>query len=125
VSLKNDKGQEASGAWLQGSANTSGIQGSGNLGKFNFAFTDHNNQTSLEADFTFSGSHEQAASALAAAGYKHWLLGEHRGADEFRLPAQWRNSSHFLIMGVTSDPKTLVYRQCTAMPKVAPSRTSD
>jgi RHS repeat-associated protein len=106
VSLTNDKGQEASGAWLQGSANTSGIQGSGALDKFNFSFTDHNNQTSLEADFTFAGTHEQAADALKAAGYKHWALGEHRGADEFRLPAQGRNSSHFLIMGVTSDPKS-------------------
>jgi len=106
VSLTNDKGQEASGAWLQGSANTSGIQGSGDLGKFNFSFTDHNNQTSLEADFTFAGSHEQAADALKAAGYKHWAIGEHSGADEFRLPAQGRNSSHFLIMGVTSDPKS-------------------
>ena len=99
--------QSSVGNWELNSDPTTGITGVGDLGSFSFTFVNHNAETTLNGTFLFAGSHGQAATALEDAGFVHWgAVGIHWGGDEFRLPAQGRNSSHFIITGTTPDPKS-------------------
>jgi hypothetical protein len=67
VTLADSQGGASAAVWLQGSASTSGIQGSDALDHFDFTFHDHNAQQTLNADWTFHGSAQAAAAALEKA----------------------------------------------------------
>ena len=103
--------QSSVGNWEVNSGPTTGITGVGNLGAFSFTFMNHNAETALSGTFLFAGTQGQAATALEDAGFVHWgHIGIHWGDDEFRLPARGRNSSHFIITGMTLNPKIGVPR---------------
>lgn len=116
VSFAGADGSKSTGSWIQGSNDTKGITGGGDLSsKFNFTFSDHGDGQRLNASFTYSGSISDAASELQKAGFQHWNAGFDIGYSEWRLPAAGRDSSHFNIWdpnflerGVMITPKDAV-----------------
>jgi hypothetical protein len=66
---------------------------------------DHGADQTLNFDWHFNGTRAMAESILENAGYKYWAVGADIGYDEFRLPTQARDSTHFLV---TESPKVTV-----------------
>jgi hypothetical protein len=78
VSFTGADGSKSTGSWIQGSNETKGITGGGDLSdKFSFTFSDHGggNQR-LNASWTFAGSVEDARKAWEKAGYGESFLDE-------------------------------------------------
>jgi RHS repeat-associated protein len=102
VTFAGADGSTSNGSWIQGSSETKGITGGGDLSsKFNFTFSDHGggNQR-LNASWKFSGSNEDAVSALEKAGYAVSSL-DNRFNNEHQPPAggsliHMRTSGDFL-----------------------------
>ena len=98
VTFTNAEGKQSTGDWVQGTDKTSGIAGGGDLGnRFQFTFMDHGADQTLNFDFQFHGTRDLAESILERAGYKYWSVGRDIGYDEYRLPAEGQNSTHFLV----------------------------
>ena len=62
-----------------------------------FRFMDHGADQTLNFKWHFDGTQVLAESILQKAGYQYWAVGRDIGYDEFRLPAQGRDSTHFLV----------------------------
>jgi RHS repeat-associated protein len=110
VSFAGADGSKSNGSWIQGSSETKGITGGGELSdKFQFTFSDHGNGQALHASFTYGGTFNQAQSELEKAGYSFSALDglfnlregfAHPNAENFRTPGDpgtGRNSGHFLV----------------------------
>jgi len=110
VSFTGADGAKSNGSWIQGSNETKGITGGGDLSsKFNFTFSDHGNGQSLHAEFTYAGTFSQARKELEGAGYQlnrkdlFFDLREdfaHPFAVSFRTPGDpgtGAHSGHFLV----------------------------
>ena len=71
VSFTGSDGSKSNGAWIQGSNETKGITGGGDLSsKFSFTFSDHGNGQSLHAEFAYAGTFSQAQKELEGSGYQ-------------------------------------------------------
>jgi len=110
VSFAGADGSKSNGSWIQGSSETKGITGGGELSnKFQFTFSDHGNGQALHASFTYGGTFNQAQSELEKAGYSFSALDglfnlrkdfAHPNAENFRTPGDpgtGRNSGHLLV----------------------------
>ena len=96
------------GEWKQNSNLTSGIKGVGSYEGFKFTFQQPGSAQTLGATWHFQGTRKEVQGALEAAGFRHWPIGFHEDQTEYRLPAPGRNSIHFDINKVGTDPKTTV-----------------
>jgi hypothetical protein len=98
VSLTDSAGNTHTGSWIQGTDPVKGISGGGDLGdRFQFKFMDHGAGQTLNFEWNFNGTQALAAAILQKAGYQYFKFGLDLGYDEYRLPAQGRNSTHFLM----------------------------
>jgi len=105
VTFTNSNGDQSQGVWAEGTAATSGITGGGQLdSRFSFTFSDHGLGQQLNALFVFHGTLADAEAALTNAGF-YRASGINIGYDEFRLPSQGRDSTHFNVDSVVYDPK--------------------
>ena len=110
VSFSGADGSTSNGSWIQGSTETKGITGGGDLSsKFNFTFSDHGNGQSLHATFSYAGTFSDAQKELYKAGYSfsaldglfNWREGfANPSAENYRTPGDrgtGSNSGHFLV----------------------------
>jgi RHS repeat-associated protein len=110
VSFTNANGTTFGGSWIQGSNDTSGIKGGGDLSdKFSFTFSDHGNGQTLNATFNYAGSVGDAIQELQKAGYNYSLADQvfnlreaiaHPNAFNFRTPGDLstgKDSGHALL----------------------------
>jgi RHS repeat-associated protein len=92
------QGTTVNAVWLQGTAPVGGIKGDGDLSdRFSFTFFDHGAGQTLDFEWQFNGTRGLAESILERAGFEYWWVGRDIGYDEYRLPTQERDSTHFLV----------------------------
>jgi hypothetical protein len=58
---------------------------------------DHGAGQKLNFEWQFDGTRGLAETILGRAGFEYWWVGRDFGYDEYRLPTQERDSTHFLV----------------------------
>jgi RHS repeat-associated protein len=94
---QNGGNTPSNGSWISGSNATSFNQSAGALAGFSFTFSEPGKTQTLAGTFTYSGTRDEAKTALGKAGFSHSII------DQFLNPLHGFNVTHYRGGG---DPRT-------------------